>query len=656
MATYYIRQSGIDSNAGTSAALAWRTIGKALGASGIASGDTVYIGAGVYRETIQVLMTSATVETKVLGDFDGSKTGDAGEIVWSAYTSGDTANPSSSSNGNVDLNGCDFLTFQYITFIGVNNSTACVKATTSNSTDIIFRDCTFFAARVNNAATLIVYTAAFGVVGNWLIDRCRFLAAGGSAPIQVTLTTGVGSNYDVNCVIQNCVAILCGAAFVLVLGSGASAQEGGGVDVNSCTVFGYGQVLQTSGNNIGGSAFTVPCTGSNNMSFTGNTIFTAGELGAVIDLGSNFYAGYATPYSNVTQAVSSRAISVPCPFPISFGQETYLGEPQRVLGTPRLPSGILGFGNLSGPAVDLINRARPEEHTVVGDTGTATSGSTSTIVQTGKVWGVDQWKGWLVRITGGTGSGQIKRIRTNSATTLTFTGGAPSGGLFATAPASGSTYTIYQGPMVETGKATSGSTTTIVDSGANWSTGQWAGYTANFTGGTGSGQTPTVTSNTATTLTFAAQASAASSTTTYSLYFPGASLTAPLAAVGAFDYHDSAVKEVTTTDAGSVGISMRGPASHEFLIPVDAAATTISVKARYNTLHGTTNKPQAILLVNGEIAVATETKTMTSAVDTWETLTFSSFTPTAKGVVTVRLVSRSDDVLGEAYFDTFTVA
>ena len=68
MATYYVRKTGSDSNAGTSAGAAWLTIGKALGASGIASGDTVYIGAGVYREAVTVNMTSATAETKVIGD------------------------------------------------------------------------------------------------------------------------------------------------------------------------------------------------------------------------------------------------------------------------------------------------------------------------------------------------------------------------------------------------------------------------------------------------------------------------------------------------------------------------------------------------------------------------------------------------------------
>jgi hypothetical protein len=51
MTNYYIRTDGNNANAGTgsSAGSAWQTIGKALGATGIASGDTVYIAPGIYR-------------------------------------------------------------------------------------------------------------------------------------------------------------------------------------------------------------------------------------------------------------------------------------------------------------------------------------------------------------------------------------------------------------------------------------------------------------------------------------------------------------------------------------------------------------------------------------------------------------------------------
>lgn len=121
---------------------------------------------------------------------------------------------------------------------------------------------------------------------------------------------------------------------------------------------------------------------------------------------------------------------------------------------------------------------------------------------------------------------------------------------------------------------------------------------------------------------------------------------------GAYERHDTGVRETSVVDAGSNALKLVGPGDHDFIIPVDATSTTITVRARYDTNHATTNKPQATILNGEEIGVVTETKTMTSAVDTWETLTFTAFTPTAKGFITLRLISRSAAGNGIAYFDT----
>lgn len=58
------------------------------------------------------------------------------------------------------------------------------------------------------------------------------------------------------------------------------------------------------------------------------------------------------------------------------------------------------------------------------DSGTASSGSTTTLVDSTKSWGTDQWINYQVRITGGTGIGQIRPITDSNATTLTFASGA----------------------------------------------------------------------------------------------------------------------------------------------------------------------------------------------------------------------------------------
>jgi hypothetical protein len=52
-------------------------------------------------------------------------------------------------------------------------------------------------------------------------------------------------------------------------------------------------------------------------------------------------------------------------------------------------------------------------------TGTATSATATTLVNSAKTWTVNQWTNFQVRITAGTGIGQIRVISSNTATTLT---------------------------------------------------------------------------------------------------------------------------------------------------------------------------------------------------------------------------------------------
>jgi hypothetical protein len=52
-------------------------------------------------------------------------------------------------------------------------------------------------------------------------------------------------------------------------------------------------------------------------------------------------------------------------------------------------------------------------------TGTATSGTNTTLVNNTKTWTVDQWIGYQIRITGGTGAGQTRVITDSDATSVT---------------------------------------------------------------------------------------------------------------------------------------------------------------------------------------------------------------------------------------------
>jgi hypothetical protein len=92
MATYYVKlaaDGGNDSLAGTTPSTAWATIGKALGATGIASGDTLYIAPGTYNESVTINITNPTAETFIIGDptasqFPGMAAGPVYHSAWNA--------------------------------------------------------------------------------------------------------------------------------------------------------------------------------------------------------------------------------------------------------------------------------------------------------------------------------------------------------------------------------------------------------------------------------------------------------------------------------------------------------------------------------------------------------------------------------------------
>ena len=77
------------------------------------------------------------------------------------------------------------------------------------------------------------------------------------------------------------------------------------------------------------------------------------------------------------------------------------------------------------------------------DSGTASAGGNDTLTDSTKSWDDTEWEDWYVRITGGTGAGQIRQITSNTATVLTVTA------VWDTNPSTDSTYEIYKAYSVE---------------------------------------------------------------------------------------------------------------------------------------------------------------------------------------------------------------
>lgn len=90
----------------------------------------------------------------------------------------------------------------------------------------------------------------------------------------------------------------------------------------------------------------------------------------------------------------------------------------------------------AGTAIDSTSR-----YLIIGfDAGTATAGTSTTITDSTKTWGVNRWTNYSVRILSGTGAGQIRPIASNTSTQITIIGS------WATNPDSTSTFSIQGDP------------------------------------------------------------------------------------------------------------------------------------------------------------------------------------------------------------------
>lgn len=174
--------------------------------------------------------------------------------------------------------------------------------------------------------------------------------------------------------------------------------------------------------------------------------------GCLVLFTSGANAGLSRPISTTSIKGSSTEITLSTAFPTApSGSDTFtILYPKFIIAS----SGSTSFkaydyitntwSTLSGtmasaPATDSRLVATPSvvdgEH-ITFATGTATGGSSSTLIDGSKTWTTNQHVGKQVRITSGTGAGQVGVVSSNNATIITIAG------IFATAPDNTSGYAI----------------------------------------------------------------------------------------------------------------------------------------------------------------------------------------------------------------------
>ena len=254
---------------------------------------------------------------------------------------------------------------------------------------------------------------------------------------------------------------------------------------------------------LAGPAALIANTGLSGTCVADNSVFneTSGRYIYTLLNATNFWR-----YDTITDSyeqLSSPGLTVLTATSLRFaGAQGYWGRAISSTSTTMLtglPFGKQAIGYririISGTGAGQERLITDVSDPVVADFGSATAGAATTLTDTNKNWGgigatnnVNNWVGYVVRIVGGTGINQVRKILYNSATVLTIAdlnlyaydtwcaplqgGLAPTAGTVGwTAPAAASTYQIEASTItVDTAWTTQPDSTSryVIQSGGVW--------------------------------------------------------------------------------------------------------------------------------------------------------------------------------------------
>ncbi len=216
MATYYVRKTGNDANAGTSAGAAKLTIQAAVNLATTA-GDIVYVGAGSYRETVTLAASGSSGNPiQIIGDYSGAQTGDAGVVRITGSNDDFTA---------TRANCITATSKSYVTVSGFTMDTTTANVVyLSSCVGVTIGSC-HLSRPASGSVTLLIDGASQSAI---TVQQCYIVGGSGARCIGVDHSSTLS---NVGHVIENCIVL--GAQ---TTASAIGCSRVGGVTVRNCIV------------------------------------------------------------------------------------------------------------------------------------------------------------------------------------------------------------------------------------------------------------------------------------------------------------------------------------------------------------------------------------------------------------------------------------
>lgn len=284
MAIYYVRPDGNNTNVGTGPATnqAWATIQKALGATGIGSGDTLYIAPGLYGEQVTIGGTYSTT-TNIIGDPTASQFSgvSAGRVQIGAFNNLNNAPLYTGATiSGTSKNNLVFTSIEFLLSAGGISNAGIYFATSQNNTfnKCVFQDCA-------RSAHLLSFAPGSSNALNFTFRDCVFLGSVSNTISYIFTFYGGGNNTDTTS-FTNCAFIGHHTAIY------ADSMK---LSVMNCTFWN-----QTSG---------ISHSGANPLTVT-NTLFFGCGTGAVFGSGTQTYNRFIACSTNFIGAATSATTRV----------------------------------------------------------------------------------------------------------------------------------------------------------------------------------------------------------------------------------------------------------------------------------------------------------------------------------------------------------